>query len=315
MTLRLPPIAAGLIAGVAGLCFHVPLAAQEARVERVAESVVLVAPVSETELPDAPLAQDQQTAAKPPAGTPAATQSAGDASSAAQTAPQSAEAQKSQKDVADEQLKAQEKQRILGFLPSFNVSYLNDSAVSLTWKQKYKLAFTSAIDPYQFGLAAFVAGISQARGSDYGYGGGIGGYAKRFGSSYADAFNGAMIGNAILPSLLHQDPRYFRRGYGSKTKRTVHALVSAVWCKHDNSDRWEPNYSNVFGNIAAGGISNLYAPQDERGWGNTFEGAALVTVEGGLGSILQEFWPDISRHYFHKDPTHGQDAINNATKK
>jgi len=312
MILRFPPFASGLLAGVIGFCFHLPLSAQDARLERVAEPVVLAAPVLKAEVPDAPQPQDAQTPAKPAAGAPAATKSTGDASSAT---PQTADGQKSQEDVADEQIKQQEKQRILGFLPSFNVSYLNENAVSLTSKQKFKLAFTSAIDPYQFGLAAFVAGISQARGTNSGYGGGIGGYAKRFGSSYADAFDGAMIGNAILPSVLHQDPRYFRRGYGSKTKRTVHALVSAVWCKHDNSDRWEPNYSNVFGNIAAGGISNLYVPKEDRGWGNTFGGAAIVTVEGGFGSILQEFWPDISRRYFHKDPTHGQDAINNATKK
>jgi len=128
-------------------------------------------------------------------------------------------------------------------------------------------------------------------------------------ANYADTFIGNMIGNAVLPSLLHQDPRYFRLGYGPKTHRILYALATNVICKHDVTGKWEPNYSNVLGNLIGGGISNLYYPADERGVGNTLENALTVTLEGGVGSALQEFWPDISRKLFHRDPTHGQDAI------
>jgi hypothetical protein len=218
--------------------------------------------------------------------------------------------QKSQEAIADEQLKQQQKQRIMGVVPNFNTSYVYGAA-SLTTKQKFKLALRSATDPVQFlGVTPFVALIGQANADHYGYGGGISGYAKRYGQTFADNFDGTMLGNAVLPSLLHQDPRYFRLGRGSKKRRILYALGTNVITRHDKTGRWEPNYSNVFGNLAAGGISNLYLPKDERGFGSTISGGLTVTAEGGIGSMFQEFWPDLSRHFFHKDPTNGQDAIN-----
>jgi len=323
MTFRLTPLSLCLLVGLFIPGSDALLKAEQAsRTTGLERTSVLVAEVVEADLPDAPKPQTpaapQDPAQKPNPATPA-TSTSGTSSSAQSAAdsskPAAEDSQKSKKEVADEQLKEQKKQRVFGFLPSFNTTYAGDSTVSLTGKQKIRLAFTSATDPVQFGVAGFVALIGQARGSPEGYGGGMEGYAKRFGANYVDAFDGAMIGNGFLPALLHQDPRFFRRGYGPKKKRIFYALSTAVRCKHDNTGKWEPNYSNMLGNLAAGGISNWYAPEDERGWGNTFEGAALVTVEGGVGAILQEFWPDLSRHFFHRDPTHGQDAINNATKK
>jgi hypothetical protein len=247
------------------------------------------------ELPDAP--QPQQTPAD-------------SASSAAQTSQDAAGDQgKTQKQIADEQLKAQQKQRVLGIVPNFNTSYVYGAA-SLTAGQKFHLALRSQIDPVAFGTAGFVALISQAEGSHYGYGGGIGGYAKRYGQTYTDNFDGQMLGNALLPSILHQDPRYFRLGRGPTKRRILYALGTNVIARHDNTGKWEPNYSNVIGNLAAGGISNLYLPQDERGLSSTITGGLVVIAEGGLGSMFQEFWPDLSRHFLHKDPTGGQDAIN-----
>ena len=123
-----------------------------------------------------------------------------------------------------------------------------------------------------------------------------------------DAFDGEMIGNGFLPALLHQDPRYFRMGHGAFTHRLLFALATTVVCKHDNSGKWEPNYSNVLGNIASGGISNLYYPSSGSGIGQTFTNGFIVTAEGGVGSIFQEFWPAVSRKILHKDPTHGLDA-------
>ena len=98
-------------------------------------------------------------------------------------------------------------------MPNFNVSY-NADAAPLSRKQKLHLAFRTATDPVSFGVAAFDAGLSQAEDDFPGYGQGMQGYAKRFGASYADNFDGTMLGNAIFPILLKQDPRYFRRGEG-----------------------------------------------------------------------------------------------------
>jgi hypothetical protein len=215
--------------------------------------------------------------------------------------------QESEHQKAAEQIKEQEKQRVVGILPSFNVTYRSDAA-SMSASQKIGLAFRSAIDPYQFGIAFVVAGLSEAQDNGTGFGWGPEGYFKRSGAAYLDAFDGAMIGNGFLPALLHQDPRYFRLGHGTFKHRFFYALATSFICKHDNTGKWEPNYSNVGGNIIAGAISNLYYPSQTAGLGQTIDNGLIVTGEGTFGGVLQEFWPDISRKLFHKDPTHGLDA-------
>lgn len=220
------------------------------------------------------------------------------------------QADQTQQQKAAEQVKEEEHQRILGVLPNFGTSYRSD-AVSLTAAQKLSLALRSATDPATFGIAMLVAGYHEAN-DDYGGPGGFGwgaqGYGKRAGAAYLDAFDGAIIGNGILPAVFHQDPRYFRLGYGTTTHRLLYAVATTFICKHDNSGRWEPNYSNVGGNIIAGAISNLYYPSQNSGWGQTIENGMIVTVEGTGGGVFNEFWPDISRKLLHKDPTHGLDA-------
>ncbi len=250
---------------------------------------------STAELPDAP--EPQVAPAQSTTSAPAV------------PANETPEEKKKREALAEEQLKVEKKQRLLGVLPNFNTSY-DATAVSLTPKQKFKLAWASTTDPVQFAAAGFLAGIGQAQDSDAGYGQGMEGYAKRFGANYADTFISNMIGNAILPSVLHQDPRYFRLGYGNKVHRFLYSLATNVITKHDVTGKWEPNYSNVAGNLIGGGISNLYFPADERGVSNTLTNALTVTLEGGVGSVFQEFWPDVSRKLFHKDPTNGLDAKN-----
>jgi hypothetical protein len=273
--------------------------------------------ISSSALPEAPQpqlttealgAQDQQTQTQTspqPPSSPAQAPPAQGSSSSQTGAPQPGT--QTQQQQGDQQIKEQEKQRTLGVLPAFNVSYRAD-AVSLTAGQKMKLAFRSATDPVAFGIAFVVAGEHEALDDDTGFGWGIEGYGKRSGAAYLDAFDGAIIGNGILPSILHQDPRYFRLGHGTVKHRLLYALATNVICKHDNTHKWEPNYSNVVGNIISGAISNLYYPSSNSGIGQTFTNGLTVTAEGGLGSVFQEFWPDISRKLFHKDPTNGLDA-------
>ena len=205
---------------------------------------------------------------------------------------------KTKEQLAAEQLKAQEHQRVLGIIPSFNVSNVPD-AVAMTPKQKFGLAFKSATDPVTFVIAGVDAGISQYQNDYAGYGQGAEGYFKRWGASYADTFDGDMLGNAVFPVLLHQDPRYFRKGTGSFGSRLWYAALTTVRCRGDNG-RWQPNYSNVLGNVAAGGIANLYYPSTDRGAGLTFQRAFTVTAEGALGSMFLEFWPDVSNKLFKK---------------
>jgi hypothetical protein len=282
-------------------------------------------PTAVHELPDTPQPQFALAEAEPPeqqtpagqsqsAPQPASSATPAQGSSSSLPAAQQPDAQKTQREKADEQIKEQEKQRTVGILPAFNVSYRSD-AVSMTAGQKMKLAFRSSTDPVAFAAAFVVAGYREALDDDPGFGWGAEGYGKRSGAAYLDAFDGGIIGNGILPSILHQDPRYFRLGHGTTTHRILYSLATNVMCKHDNTHKWEPNYSNVGGNIIAGAISNLYYPSSESGIGETFSNGFIVTAEGGFGSVFQEFWPDISRKFLHRDPTHGLDAQGHAADK
>ncbi len=259
-------------------------------------------------IPEAPMPQlETMIASAALAGGEQQTQGAAAGSSSSQNGQQPTDAEKTQHAKAEDQLKEQERQRTLGIVPAFNISYRPD-AVSLTAGQKMRLAFRSSVDPVTFAAGFLVAGYHEVLDDDPGFGWGAAGYGKRAGAAYLDAFNGTMIGNGILPALLHQDPRYFRLGHGTKVHRVLYALYTNVACKHDNTHKWEPNYSNVAGNILSGAISNLYYPAQDSGIGETFSNGMIVTAEGGLGSLFQEFWPDISRKFLHKDPTHGLDA-------
>jgi hypothetical protein len=201
-------------------------------------------------------------------------------------------------DLAEQQLKKQEKQRVMGVIPTFNVSDVPD-AVPLSPSQKFSLFFRSARDPFQFLAAGITGGINQAENNFSGYGQGAQGYFKRFGASYTDSVDGNFWGNAVYPILLHEDPRYFRKGTGSFKSRFLYAISTTVWSKRDNGT-WGPNYGNVLGNLTAGGISNLYYPSSDRGLGLTLQGAFTVTAQGALGVVLVEFWPDIAHKFLHK---------------
>jgi hypothetical protein len=206
----------------------------------------------------------------------------------------------SQAEVAEEQIKEQEKQRALGFIPNFYISYIPD-AVPLTPKQKFELAWKTTIDPVTFAIAGGIAGIQQAQNHFSGYGQGAQGYGKRFGASYADTVTETFIGGAILPALLKQDPRYFYKGTGSTRSRILYAIATSVICKGDNK-RWQPNYSGIIGTFAAGGISNLYYPAADRsGAGLTFENGLVEIGAAAAANLFQEFLvrkftPNIPNH-------------------
>ena len=212
---------------------------------------------------------------------------------------------------SEDELQRELHQRIGVVVPNFN-AVLDGNSLPLTPGQKMRAAFRSAVDPYQFGLALFTSAIGQAENSHSsfdpipgtnpvqytaeGYQQGWGAYGKRFGASFTDQFDGTILGNGVFPVLLHQDARYYRMGKGPIKKRLLYSISTTVICRGDNG-KLQPNYSNVLGNIAAGGISNLYYPAADRGFGLTIEQGLLVTAEGTFGALLIEFYPDISRHF------------------
>ncbi|HXP39735.1 MAG TPA: carboxypeptidase-like regulatory domain-containing protein [Candidatus Acidoferrales bacterium] len=189
-------------------------------------------------------------------------------------------------EVATEQLKVEEKQRVFGIIPNFYVSYESDP-VPLTAGMKFKLALKVSTDPVTAAGALLVAAARQA-GNSLNYGQGWGAYGQRFGATAADGFSDIIIGGAILPSLLHQDPRYFYQGTGTTSSRIRHAMFSPFVAKGDNG-KWQPNYSSLGGDLASSALSNLYYPQSNRGAGLVFTNFAIGTAERIGASLAQEF--------------------------
>ncbi len=190
--------------------------------------------------------------------------------------------------VAQSQVEAQETQRVLSIFPNYYSSYIWDAA-PMTPKLKFKLALRATTDPISFLAAAGLAGVEQKHHTFPGYGQGSEGYAKRFGAAYADALVSKMVSRAILPTILHQDPRYFYRGSGSIRSRIFYALRSAVITRGD-SGQMQPNYSQVLGNFASSGISNLYRAPGDRTASLTFRNGLIMTASGAVENLLREFF-------------------------
>ncbi len=190
--------------------------------------------------------------------------------------------------IAEQQIHIEEHQRVLGVLPNYYVSYARDP-MPLTSRQKFKLAWHSNVDPFNWFMNAGFAGIQQGTNSFKGYGQGMQGYGKRMGADTADSFFGNMIGGAIFPSFFHQDPRYFYKGIGTIRARIGYALANTVICRGDNM-HWQFNFSGILGGLAAGGISNLYYPDNERSDAVvTFEGAGIGLAGSAVQNLFQEF--------------------------
>ena len=189
--------------------------------------------------------------------------------------------------VALAQIHEEETQRVFGVFQNFYTSYIWD-AQPMPTREKYRLAFHSLIDPPQFLIVAGIAGAEHYNGTYPGYGPGIQGYGKRYGAALADQVDGRLIGSAILPSLLHQDPRYFYQGSGSVGSRAFHAIAHTFTARGDNG-REQPNYSHLLGTFAAAGIANAYHPATSRGWGDTVQNFGINTAGNIAGNLFREF--------------------------
>jgi hypothetical protein len=186
----------------------------------------------------------------------------------------------------------------MGVMATFNTT-TNKNALPLSPGQKFQLFFKSSTDPWPFLLAGVVSGIGQADDSYPEWGQGMQGYGKRYGAAYTDAFVGNFFGNAVLTTLLREDPRYFQMGTGNKVKRMLWAASSTFWCKRDKGT-WGPNYANIGGNLIGAAIARAYYPASERTVGDTISDGITVSVEGIVGAEVIEFWPDLARHMKRK---------------
>jgi hypothetical protein len=189
--------------------------------------------------------------------------------------------------IAAEQVTIAEHQRVFGIIPNFYVVYDSQNAVPLTTKLKFRMATRLAVDPVSYLGAATLAAMYQA-GDIPDFQQGWKGYGQRFGALYADGVTDIMFGGAILPWVLHQDPRYFYMGKGPVKARVLHALSNPFVCKGDNGHK-QVNISTMGGDLISGAISNAYYPESNRGASLVFTGFLISTGERLAVSLLQEF--------------------------
>lgn len=189
-------------------------------------------------------------------------------------------------EIATEQVQVEEKQRAFGIVPNFYVVYEANPA-PLTARLKFHLAMKTSSDIVSVLGVGALAGFNQA-GNTPDYRQGWKGYGERFGAAAADGFTDIMIGGAILPSILRQDPRYYYKGTGTNKSRVLHAISSPFVCRADNG-RLQPNYSSIGGDLSSSALSNLYYPPSNRGSGLIFQNFFLTTGERMLSSLVQEF--------------------------
>ena len=187
---------------------------------------------------------------------------------------------------------------MFGVLPNFKtVNDPNQPITPIGAGEKFHLVL-HYFDPFTFAVASAQAGIEQLTNDKASYGQGALGYAKRYGADFTDAFTNELFVVGVYPSLLHEDPRYFRLGHGSGMHRVGYALSRILIARTDSGGH-RFNSSEFLGNFTSGCISQLYYPQNERGIGGIL---TRMTVQIGYDAgfnILKEFYPDLKRK-FHK---------------
>jgi hypothetical protein len=185
-----------------------------------------------------------------------------------------------------------------GVLPNYRTAEGSVPYSPITVKQKFTIANDDTLDGPSFALAAFFSGLGQIENSNASFGQGVKGYAHRYFTGLSDQILGNYLTEASLPSLLHQDPRYFRLGHGSILKRTAWA-ISRSFVARDDSGKWDFNYSEWLGNGIDASVGNLYYP-DNRGFVPTYQRMFTQVGTDSISQVMKEFWPDVKRKMFHK---------------
>lgn len=191
--------------------------------------------------------------------------------------------------------------RIFGVLPNYRTVDDTQAFASITTKQKFTIATKDSFDWPGFIVAGVFASFYQLEDDHPSFGQGIKGYAHRYVTSYADQVIGNMMTEAAIPSLLHEDPRYFRKGQGPFKTRLWYSLTRTLVTRTD-SNHSTFNVGEVLGNGIAAAVGNAYYP-DERGFGDTMDRMGIAIATDTISNVLKEFWPDIKRHVVHRHST------------
>jgi hypothetical protein len=202
----------------------------------------------------------------------------------------------SQVEMANEQLKVEEKQRILGIVPNFYVAY-DPNTVPLDSAQKFKLAGRTVLDPEVFIAVGISAGIAQGTQTPIEWQQNFKGYAQRYGAGYAGALVGIGLSGAVFPTIFHEDPRYFYKGTGTTGERLRWSLKQAVEQRNDKG-QWRPAYSNMLGDLSASLVTVAIYPHQATDWGKTTAVDFGLNIAGeAFGDLMEEFVvPKLGRH-------------------
>lgn len=192
--------------------------------------------------------------------------------------------------------------RMFGVLPNFKTVNDPDQPITpIDTAEKFELVL-HYFDPFTFGVYSIQAGIEQATGEKKSYGQGTFGYTKRYAADLTDALTNELFVVGVFPTLLHEDPRYFRLGRGSGWRRTAYALSRILVTRTDSGGQ-RFNCSEFLGNFASGSISQLYYPRDERGMSGIFTRMGVQISYDAAFNILKEFYPDLKRKFRKKVKT------------
>jgi hypothetical protein len=183
--------------------------------------------------------------------------------------------------------------RVFGVLPNYRTASLSEPYRPLTVSRKFYIGYKDSTDYPIFVLGGVLSGLGQWTDQHPSFGQGMKGYGKRYLTSTADQLIGNLFTESIMPSLLHQDPRYFQLGQGSVSKRLGYS-ASRIFVAKNDSGRWNFNFAELTGNMASAGIGNLYYPQ-ERTWGDNVQRLYSQLATDALSQVFKEFWPDIKR--------------------
>jgi len=188
--------------------------------------------------------------------------------------------------------------RILGVLPNYRTANPMDVYEPITTKQKFTIAVKDSFDWPNYLVSAAFAGLYQLENENPSFGQGVKGYLHRYWTSYIDQSMGNLMTEAVMPTVLHEDPRYFRKSAGSKKGRLGYALTRVLITRTDSGGT-RFNFSEVIGNGVMASVGNIYYPTD-RGFTDTLSRMGTQIATDAFSNVLKEFWPDVKRHYFKK---------------
>jgi len=212
----------------------------------------------------------------------------------ATTKPQSPEAAQTPPAAPKDDSEAKQPKRILGIIPNYRAVSANTQLPPLALKDKFWLATQDSFDYSSFILAGMLAGVGQARNSTPEFRQGAAGFGRYYWHSFADQAVGNYFTEAIVPAVTRQDPHYYTLGHGGFFRRTGYALSRLLITRTDSGGRTF-NFSEIIGNGAGAGVSDLYYPAGERTWTKTGQKWLTQVAVDGVFNVLKEFWPDIDR--------------------